>query len=53
MNMPQWISKSEHFIEVGAGGTGLVNWVFTDVYQSDMIIYVWNRPLTSTSERLD
>ena len=29
------------------------NWVFTDVYQSDMIIYVWDRPLTSPSERRD
>ena len=27
------------------------NWVFTDVYQSDMIVYVWDRPLTSPSER--
>ena len=25
-----------------------VYWVFTDVYQSDMIIYVWDRPLNVT-----
>ena len=27
----------------------LVDWVLTDVYQLDMIIYVWDRPLTSPS----
>ena len=26
------------------------NWVFTDMYQSDMIIYVWEPTLTSPSD---
>ena len=29
------------------------DWVLSDVYQSDMIIYVWDRPLTSPSDRRD
>ena len=28
-----------------------VFWIFTDVYQLEIIIYVWERPLTSPSQK--